>query len=307
MKQTVKRELVGLADVALVISSVCWGLNFVITKSATGSNPEQFRIFIFNIIRFPIAAGLLFITIRLRGGSIMLQKKHYKWVALLSFVGIFLYQIFYMIGQSLTQSANIGIVYGFIPLLILITATIAGIERVSLFTVIGVIVGCLGLSAILFPGGRLTIDIGAFLMLIAIACWALYAVFGKRILDHYPAMTATAWSLLFGSLFQLPLALWQLPDQNWSELSSINILSVIISALLSLYFGYSFYFYAISRIGPSKVGVYTNLTPVFTVFFASLIRHETVGMIHVFGLAVILTGIGFTKIPSRKKPERLSV
>ena len=111
----VKRELVGLPDLALVTTCLCWGLNFVITKSATGSSPEQFRIFVFNIIRFPIAAALLFATIRFKGDSILLKKKHYAWAAFLSFVGIFLYQLFYMIGQNLTQSANIGIGFTKIP------------------------------------------------------------------------------------------------------------------------------------------------------------------------------------------------
>ena len=304
MSHTARKAFVGLPDLALFTTCLCWGLNFVITKSATGGSPEQFRIFVFNIIRFPVAAALLFATMWLRGEPIRLKKQHYTWAALLSFVGIFLYQLFYMIGQNLTQAANIGIVYGFTPLLILIISILAKIERSTIFTIIGVILGCFGLFIILFPGGRLTIDTGAFLMFIAIACWASYAVFGKRILEHYPPVTATAWTLLFGSIFQLPLALWQLPDQQWSALSPLNILIVIVSALFSLYIGYTLFFYAISRIGPSRAGVYANLTPVFTVFFASIIRHETVGMIHVLGLAVILAGIGLTKIPPRNRSER---
>ena len=294
---------VGLPDLALIITCLCWGLNFVITKSATGENPEQFRLFIYNIIRFPAAAGLLFLTLYLKGESILLGKKYYAGVALISFVGIFMYQTLYMSGQNLTGSANIGIVYGFAPLLILVVSIIAKVERMSFFTASGVVVGCFGLFMILFQEGSFTVDKGSLLMLFAIGCWSCYVVFGKRILDKYPPMLTTAWMLLFGSLYQLPLAFMQLPDQQWAELSGMNIFFVILSTVMSLYTGYTLFYYSVAKIGPAKAGVYTNLTPVFTVIFASLIRNETILLIHIIGLAVIILGIGITKIPSRNQSK----
>ena len=76
------------------------------------------------------------------------------------FPSLFGCSLFYMLGQNLTASANIGIVYGFTPLLILVVAVIARIEKPSLYTTIGVLAGCLGLFIVLFPGGRFTIDTG---------------------------------------------------------------------------------------------------------------------------------------------------
>ena len=303
MKSTKKTIPVGLPDLALVITCLCWGLNFVITKSATGENPEHFRLFIYNIIRFPVASGLLFLTLYLKGESVLLGKKYFVGTALISFVGIFMYQTLYMIGQSLTGSAKIGMVYSFAPLLILVISVIAKVERLSFFTTSGVVVGCFGLFMILFQEGSFTVDKGSLLMLIAIGCWACYVVFGKRILDKYPPMLTTAWMLLFGSLYQVPLALWQLPDQQWAELSGMNIFFVSLSAVMSLYTGYTLFFYSVAKIGPAKAGVYTNLTPVFTVIFASLIRNETILLIHVIGLTVIILGIGITKIPPRSQSK----
>ena len=286
----------GLPDLAIIITCACWGLNFVMTKSATGSTPDTFRLFVFNIIRFPAASVLLFLTAWFRGERIMFKRNDIAAVGMISFVGIFLYQIFYMSGQNVTSSSNIGIIYGFSPLLILILSILAKIEKPSAFTVYGVILGCLGLFIILFQSGWLSIDIGSFLMFIAVFCWACYAVFGKHILDRYPPIVTTAWMLLFGSLYQLPLAIWQLPDQQWTELSSTSILFVILSTLLSLYLGYSLFYYSVSRLGPAKAGVYTNLTPVFTLFFASLIRNERILLIQILGLTVIFIGIGLTKL-----------
>jgi drug/metabolite transporter (DMT)-like permease len=294
----------GLPDLALLVTCACWGLNFVVTKSATADGPENFRLFIFNLIRFPAASLLLFITARFAGDRLGIERRDLAAIALVSFVGNFLYQIFYMVGQSLTSAANVGIVYGFTPLIIVMLSVAAKIERSTVFVSLGVLAGFAGLCLIMSGGGgTFSIDTGALLMLVAGCCWAVYAVFGKKILDKYPPVITTAWMLLFGGLYQLPLALWQLPHQEWATLSGQSILFVALSALFSLYTGYTLFYYAISRIGPARAGIYSNLTPVFTLIFASLIRGEDILAKHIIGLAVIITGIAITKIRLGERRE----
>ncbi len=290
----------GIADAAMILTAVCWGLNFVITKSATGPGDDCFRIYIYNIIRFTLSSALLFATVRLRGENPLLNRRLLAGLAAVSFIGVYLYQSLYMLGQTMTQSANVGIVYGFSPLLILIIAIIFRFERATMPTVAGVLLGCFGLVMILFEGGaRVSVDIGSLLVLAAVFCWAVYAVFGKSVVERVPPVTAMAWILLFGALYQLPQAVFQLPGQSWITLSGTSILFVIMSALLSLYTGYTLFYFAVGRLGPARAGIYTNLTPVFTLLFAVLIRGEQIRMIQAAGLAVIITGIALTKIPAR--------
>ena len=291
-----KPRLFGIPDIALLITTACWGLNFVITKSAAGNSPEQFRIFVYNIIRFPLASFLLFLTLKLRGENILIQRKDIKTIVILSFIGIFMYQILYMIGQTMTDSANIGIIYSFSPLLIILISMITGIEKPTAFIFIGVFFGITGLIMIIFEGGTLSVDVGSLLFFLAVICWASYSVFGKPFLEKYPPVITCAWILLFGALYQLPMALYQLPYQSWSALSAQSILFVFLSSFFSLFLGYTLFYYSIQKIGPSKAGIYTNLTPVFTLIFASIIRNETIRAIQIIGLAVIIVGIFITKI-----------
>jgi len=286
----------GLSDLALLITTACWGLNFVITKVAAGNDPEQFRIFIFNLIRFPIAALMLFITAYFKGEDMMIKWKYLRQIAMLSFIGIFVYQAFYMVGQTMTDAANLGIIYSFSPLLILLMGVLWKIDKPNIFTYAGVFLGVLGLIITAYKNGSFVVDTGSLLFFIAIICWAYYSAFSKPVLDKYPPVITTAWVMLFGSLFQLPFAIYQLPKQSWTVLSGMNIFYVIISAFLSLYTGYTLFYWAISKIGPTKAGIYTNLTPIFTLIFASLIRNETIPVIKIAGLAVIIIGIFLTKI-----------
>ena len=290
----------GLPDLAMIVTAACWGLNFVITKSAAGNDPGQFRIFVYNLIRFPAASALLFLTARMRGQRILIPGRYLGAIGLLSFVGIFLYQTLYMIGQTMTDSANIGIIYSFAPLFILVIAILARIEKPSVFTVAGVVFGVGGLVMIIFEGGSLSVDMGSLLFVCAVACWACYSVDGKPVLDRCPPVITMAWMFLFGSLYMAPFALYQLPGQSWGDISAINAGYVVVSALLSLYTGYTLFYYAIAKIGPAKAGIYTNLTPVFTLVFAASIRHEAIRSVQVVGLTVIIIGIFIAKINPRQ-------
>ena len=101
--------------------------------------------------------------------------------------------------------------------------------------------------------------------------------------------------LLLGGLYQLPLAIHQLPAQSWTGLSGESILFVALSAVFSLYTGYTLFYYAISRIGPARAGIYSNLTLVFTLALASRIRGAAILPRHIIGLAGIVAGLANTK------------
>ncbi len=296
MPDQIKSRLFGFADLAMLITTVCWGLNFVITKMAAGPEAGQLQIFIYNLIRFPIAAALLFITAHIKGEKVFPGRRAVGQMAGLAFVGIFLYQTTYMIAQTMTQAANIGIIYSFTPLLILLISVMARVEKTTFFTVLGVLLGVTGLMMIVFEGGNLSVDRGALLFVFSVFCWACYGVFGKPVLDKYPPVITTAWVLTFGSLYQAPFAAWQVGLQEWGAVSGTSVLLVLLSALLSLYTGYTLFYYAVSRIGPTRTGIFLNLTPIFTLIFASLLRHEAIRAVQIAGLTVIITGIFVAKI-----------
>ena len=289
-------HLFGLPDIAIILGCACWGLNFVITRSAAGYDPEQFRPFIYNLIRFPAAIVLLVLTSWLMGQSIFIGGRDLRRIAFLAFIGILLYQAFYINGQTLTDSSNVGIVYGSVPILILIISFITRVEKPTIFMVVGIFLGFIGLLIVIFRGRSLSPDYGSLLVFGASLCWAIYAVLGKPVVDRYPPLAVTIWMLVFGTIYQLPLAIWQMQDQSWSALARSSIWYVALSAFLSIYVGYAMFFYAIHRLGPVKTGVYTNLTPVFTLIFAALLRGENITMIQIFGLATIILGIGISKI-----------
>jgi drug/metabolite transporter (DMT)-like permease len=125
-------------------------------------------------------------------------------------------------------------------------------------------------------------------------------VYGKRILTRYNPMTVIAWVYLLTSLFQLPFVLWQAPKQSWPEISVWNWFAVGYSALGSLFLANTLYYFAVERIGPSRVGVYTNLSPIFTLLLAALIGGERITSAQIAGLAIIVSGIAVSNYRSQE-------
>jgi len=285
----------GIADLALILTTFFWGLNAVITKNAVGDSPESFRIYIFNGLRIPACSILLFLTVWISGRSIRIRREHIPLMLSISFFGMFLFMTFFVAALYLTSASNVGMFNATIPLLILIVAIVSKIERPTKRVTAGIIVGFSGVLILLARGGAFAFHPGDAFILMACVCWAFYTVYAKKILTVYEPMLVVAWVYLLTSIFQLPLFLYQLPSQQWTRISPMNWLNLLISTTISLYIANSLYYFAIKKIGPSRVGIYTNLTPVFTIILAVLIRGETITLLQISGLVIIIIGIFISK------------
>ena len=290
----------GIADAALVLTTFLWGLNAVVTKNAVGDDPESFRVFVFNGLRIPAGSIILFLTVKLSGRPVGIRREHFPILDSVSFFGMFLFMTAFVAGLYMTSASNVGVINATIPLLILIVSFVSGIDKPTGRTLTGIAVGFLGMLFLTVKSGGLAVNPGDIIIFMSCICWAYYTVFAKKILNSYNPVLAIAWVYLLTSLFQLPLFLYQLPDQNWHAVSSANWINLGISIAGSLFVANTLYYFAIKHIGPSRTGVYTNLTPVFTLLLALVIRGETITLFQIAGLVVIIIGITITRTGSRQ-------
>lgn len=191
----------GFADLAMITTCFLWGLGTVAVKNVMGDTPETFRVFVFNGIRMPAASVLLFIWVKCKGGSIELRREHIPLVAAVSFFGFFLSMVTSLLGLSMSTASNMGIIFSTIPFFILMVSFVSGIEHPTLSLVVGIIIGMTGVLALSYEGGKIKYNPGDLLMLLSCLFWAFYTVYGKKILNSYPPLVATAWVFLFASLF----------------------------------------------------------------------------------------------------------
>ena len=293
------RAAAGKADILMVIVCLLWALGTVVCKNAFGETPETFRVHVFNGLRFPLAAALLFLMLRFSGSPLGLRREHLAGVALVSFFGMFLFMVLFNVGLSLTTAANAGIFLGAIPLIIAVTSLARGSERPEWRLIAGIIAGLCGVILVNGQAGVFGFNRGDLLVLASGFCWAVYAVWGERYLEIYPPMLVTAWILLFLSLFYVPLFLMDLPRQTWSTVSLANWGNLAYSAVGGVLLGNTLYYAAIRHVGPSRSGIYINLEPVFTLLLAFFLRGERITPFQVIGLAVVIFGVILARSPGR--------
>lgn len=284
-----------LADAAVVVTCFFWGLNAVVTKNAIGSTPESFRAFIFNGLRLPACSFLLFLTVKISGGKILPDRRDMSYITGVSFFGMFLFMISFILGIYYTTVTNTGIINATTPLFILLISFLSKTEHPSKNTIAGIIIGFAGMLFVTLKQASVSFNIGDFLIIASCFTWGIHTVYGKKIVSKYTPIMAIAWIYLLTSIFQLPLFIYQLPAQSWTTISLSNWINLAISTVGSLYIANTLYYFSIGKIGPSRVGVYTNLTPVFTILLAMIIRKETVDMFQLLGFFIIFTGIMISK------------
>ncbi|MCE5248663.1 DMT family transporter [bacterium] len=286
----------GYADGAMLAACFLWALGTVLTREAIGGMPGGFHVYIFNGIRLSIATVLLFGFIIATGRSPWIRREHIGLVALVSFFGFFLFMAIFHLGLSRTTASHAGILSGTIPLYIVGISALTGIEKPTIWVVIGIAVGFSGVAALTFRGGISDFNPGDLLVIISCLCWAIFTVFGKGIVDCYSPLVSMGWTFFFTTVYHIPLFIMQLPGQSWSAITPNNWGNACIAAVGPLFLANTLYYYSLGKIGPSRVGAYTNLEPAFTLLLVYLLSsRETITALHIVGLTAIMTGIGLTK------------
>jgi len=141
----IRERRFGTADAAMIVTTFFWGLNAVISKNAVGDAPEEFRVFVYNGLRIPAGTLLLFITLMATGED---RRRTQTYPLPFRFqISDFIFQIMvaFILGISLTSSANTGVIQAMTPLLILIVSVAAGIEHPAARIAAGIAVGACGM------------------------------------------------------------------------------------------------------------------------------------------------------------------
>ncbi len=136
-------------DLALIVLSVIWGVNFSVIKIAL----REFDPLAFNAVRFTLASLTLFVFLRLRGTVPFPERRHWGRIVFLGLLANVVYQLLFIYGVDRTLAGNAGLVLATTPVWTLILASISGQERHG-FPVWGGVLATLGGMVLVVLGGE---------------------------------------------------------------------------------------------------------------------------------------------------------
>jgi len=287
----------------LTIAAFIWGGSFVGTKIALSEIRPMTLIF----MRYIIGGIVVLIASRYIKFQ-KIEKRDLKWLILLCIFEPGLYFIFETYGIRETDPVVASLIIALIPVFVLLIAAIAGMERVNVYKVVGLLLSIAGVSLISY--GNRDADTstqsslrGIILVLMATITAASFTVLLSRLAKKYESFTLASIQIIFTIIFYLPLAIIEnYPDYRF-DLSPRSIYALLYLGVFPTFFAYLLYAKGLSRIEGSTASLFTNLIPIFTAIISSVVLSTIPSVNTLIGGALIIGGVSLVTYNRRREMD----
>ena len=279
---------------ALLLQVSIGGGTFLVAKAVVGLLPIPTAV----MWRYLLSTAVFVAILAVLPGPMLPPRRAWRRVAFLGLLVGPLNQGLFFWGIAHSTAAHGALLYALTPMGVYLYALARGRERASRWAILGILLGFCGVLVLLLAHGTHALSgvfVGDLLILGAVMAWVIYTADGKPFIGEFGAVRATAWSLIAGTVWMLPLAPFVLrPELFWG--SSLGVKGLILYlALLSSVAAYFLWYWALSRTEASKVAIFINLQPVATALASGLVLGERIGWEVAVGGALVLVGVRLTQ------------
>lgn len=278
-----------------------WGSASTVTKLGVQKMPP----FLFALIRNMIASTLLllFYSYRKRThrqqSSIPLPWKKIAWMGL---TGITLFSALFNLALLHTSASTGALIQGFIPVAIVVLAIIFLKEKPDVPHIAGIFFSVIGVLLIGFiriaPSGDSVL--GNVLMILSVVSWAVYTIVSKS-LRHYDPVTVTAFSTLAGTIFLIPVVVFEQWGKPLAPISPDAWAAMLYLAIFSSTICFILYNKILKVLPAATVGNLLNLDPLIGAVIAVIVLRDNVTAWQITGGLLVIGGIALSSGSSRQK------
>lgn len=227
-----------------------------------------------------------------------------RWLLLLmSLFEPCLYFLFETKALMYTTASQAGVVFAFLPILILIFSYILYRDKPSLAQCIGGLIAAIGVVLLCLSGDpsadATAPAFGNFLELLAMASAAIYTVLLKRLSGTYSPFFLAAVQSFTGVIFFLPFALYEL--SKGVSMGSASAFAVIYLGFIVTAGAYTLFNIGISKVSVTHGAMYFNLVPIFTIIFSMAFLGESISLAQLSSMALVVCGVLLGLAPSRQR------
>jgi len=255
-----------LFDPGLALLVLIWGLNFPVIKQTLA----ELDPLVFNALRFPLAAFVLLLLLRVQGSIPLPARRDFLPVAGLAIVGNVLYQLLFILGLDRTASGNASVLLATTPIWVTLLSSAAGHEEIRPATwmaiagamagIVMVVVG--GDAEVRFDGEVLA---GSLLVVVAAIVWGIYSVGSRSLIHRYGALPLTTWSLVVGGGVNVLLGVPGLLALDFRTVSVAGWIGVVYAGILGIGMAYLLWNRSVRKVGNAATSLHGSLVPVVAV------------------------------------------
>ena len=275
-----QRVLIALALAALYF---IWGSTFLGMRFAI----ESFPPFMMAAIRFVTAGALLYGWLRWRGAAAPSSK---EWLSAT------------VVGTLLLAVGNAGVAYaeqsvssGVAALMIATVPLWMAIfgcfwqHRPSQREWLGILVGTIGVVVLNLGGTLQASTLGASILLLAAASWALGSLWGKHLAMPKGAMASAAQMLAGGAVLVVISLLAQEP---WpAHVSAKSLYAIAYLIVFGSLIAYSAYLFLLQHVRPALATSYAFVNPLVAMLLGAALAGEHIDRAEYMALAIIIVGV----------------
>jgi drug/metabolite transporter (DMT)-like permease len=278
-----------LVEASLLLAVLFLGTNPVAVKVAVAEFPPL----PFVTMRFTLAGLLLLALVALlEPADGRPTRRDLLPLAGVGLVGVGANNVAFTLGVSMTTASETALIYAAVPIWGILLGLALGLERPTPWGIVGVCLAFLGVAVVVYGGLTGSTNLlGNLLVVVATVCWGSYAVLSLPLLRRYSPLVVASFTMLFGGLGALPLALPGFLDAGWADASGRALVALAYSTLLVAAFGFWAWQRGVSQVGANRVLIYQYLITLVGVTAGVLLLGESLTANKVLGGAVILLGV----------------
>ena len=214
-------------------------------------------------------------------------------------LGMFGYFAGSIFGFAYVTTGIGGIIISTQPLLIALLASFFGTERITVSTIVGLVVSFAG-TLYLFSGDspagttHENIIAGGLMIFACGAAWAVYVIFSKTLIQTYGSFKITALSSIIATLPALAFT----SSGTWQTARSLDtndLFALIYLTFVGTLLTVSTWNYATARLQPTTVGASLYLIPILAIASGAALLAETVTTPTLIAGGIILMGVALAQ------------
>ena len=288
----------------VVVTTLCWGGNWVVGRAIRGEMPPA----ALNFWRWTVALVVLapFALPRLRGKGAVLRR---RWPVLLGLAatGVVAFQVLAYLGLRSTETVNAVLLNSAAPLFIILCAWLVDGDRVSPLQLLGMLASFLGIVVIIERGDLLQVTqfrfaLGDLVILAAMPCWGIYCVLLKRRPRELDGLGLLFAVSAVGVVMLAPMYLAESILFKPATLSLASAAAALYVGLFASLLAYVCWNYGVAKVGANRSGFLLHLLPAFGTLLAVVFLGESVHLYHFIGIALIIAGVAIAT--SARMPVR---
>lgn len=286
-----------LAFAAFAIVCIVWGTTYLAIRIAVETIPPL----LLTAIRFTIAGTVMLAFARFRGEKPALDRRTLLNLASIGFLMVAVGNLAVVWAEQWVPSGMAALLVATAPFWMAILELFRpGGERLDLRSVIGMLIGFVGVGMLVTPKGTgAPLDahfvIGAIAIQIGSLGWQYGSMRGKYAIKHVPLITSAALQMLFGGLIVGAIGL-AIGEGSRFVVTPRTGLALAYLTVFGSIIAYSAYVYALAHMRTTHSSLYAYINPLVAVILGWALLDERLTIVSIIAMGVILGGVALVQI-----------